>query len=992
MLTRPRVPLPRSLRGQFMLALSVLSLLILAGGVAAVYALRMVSGATQQLAGEQLMRMQDAQDLVQRTLLIERETERLMASQSLPMVKLSYAAIVQQMTALERVVAGLASADDDVAVLDLHQSSQLYRNNANVVARLGERALQTELAFAQMLEGRSIMRRAAASPQAQAMVLLLYRLQNADEAAEVERLQAEFVRMAGSARALPSGLRGDLAAVRARGAGQASTDAVDPFVLRLRLIDARAALRQSHDQLGRQAEAMVAAARLQSSHFDNNYRSALLQLADASRHHQRLVLVLLVISLLFAWLVGHVFLVRHVLRRLQRVSHSLQSDGPIGAPLDIAVQGRDEIGDMARSVNRFLDDRARLVLQTSELCLTKEYLVRQGRVLEKIAAGAPLPDVLDQLTHLIESQLVGIRGSVLLLDEDGLHLRHGSGPNLPPAYVQAIDGVRIGPCVGSCGTAVHRREPVVVADVQADPLWADFRALAAVHDLRSCWSAPILSGQGVVLGTFAMYSSSVRVPTAAETQLIELATRIAGIAIERQRADERIRHMAHHDDLTGLPNRALLDDRLAQALAQAYRSGRPMALLVLDLDGFKSINDSYGHAFGDSLLTAVARRLAGVVRQGDTVARLGGDEFVLMLVDLVCADDAVMVAQKIVDTMALPLTVGTRSLHVSASIGICTYTGDSSTGETLLKHADVAMYRAKQQGRNRYQCYSHDMGLQALQHMELQAALRQALEARQFELHYQPQVDLRTGRINAMEALIRWHHPVLGTISPARFIPVAEETGLIVPIGEWVLRTACAQLKAWHLAGHGALCVAVNLSVRQFQGHDVAQMVRRVLEECELDGRFLELELTESALMLDTESVLQALRTLKSTGVLLALDDFGTGYSSLSLLRRFPIDVIKIDQSFTFDVGTSTEAASITRAIIAMAQSLDMKTVAEGVETEQQLAFMAAQHCDSMQGYLFSRPLPVSAMSALLLEDRRIALPGRAEPVSRGAATLAIVD
>jgi len=901
----PSTPLPRSLRGQFTLALSILSLLILGGGLAAVYALRMASDATQHLARERLARMQEAQDVVQRSLLIERETERLIAAQSLPALRVSHAAIVQQMAALDRVVAGLASADDNVSVVDLHATSQLYRNHANVVATLGERALQTELALA---------------------------LPQPDRSAQ-----------------------------------------------QFQLAQQRQTLRQLQLQLGQHADSMVAAARLQSAVLDSNYRTAMQQLADTSRRHQRLVLVLLLSSLLFAWLVAHVFLGRHVLQRLQNLSRHLQQDGHRSPHFDCLAQAPDEIGDMARAVDRFLADRAQLELRTTELTLTREHVVGQDRVLEMIAADAPLADILDQLTRLIESQLEGIVGSVLLLDADGLHLRHGAGPSLPAAYNAAIDGVRIGPGVGSCGTAAHRGEPVVVADIQTDPLWADFRALAALHRLRSCWSMPILSRLGQVLGTFAMYSSAVRVPTDGDVRLIELAARMAGIAIERRRTDERIRHMAHHDELTGLPNRALLQDRMAQAMAQSRRTGRPLALLLLDLDGFKFVNDSYGHHFGDALLVAVARRLAGVVREGDTVARLGGDEFVLMVVDLESPDDAVKVAQKVEQAMSLPWLVDTRSLHASASIGVSVFSGDSSRGdsdgETLLKHADVAMYRAKQQGRNSHRCYTDDMGLQAQQHMELQAALGLALEAQQFELHYQPQIDLRSGRVNAMEALIRWRHPELGMVSPASFIPLAEETGLIVPIGEWVLRTACRQLQAWHSAGHAGLCVAVNVSARQFQGHDVAAMVRRVLAECGLAGRFLELELTESALMLNADLVLQTLRELKTTGVMLALDDFGTGFSSLSLLRRFPIDVIKIDQSFTFDVTTSAEAASITCGIVAMAQSLGMKTVAEGVETEQQLAFMAAQRCDSVQGYYLSRPLPVAAMGAFLAEDRRIDVP-----------------
>jgi diguanylate cyclase (GGDEF)-like protein len=970
------IPLLRSLRAQFTLGLTILSFLILAGGLAALYALRSASSATEQLVQERLVRMQDAQAVVQRTLLIERETDRLLTTRSLPAVRTSYAAIVQQTASLNQVVAVLASAGDANAVLDLHQTNQLFRNTANVAVQLRESALRADETFAQLLQDRTAELRASPGKEASSQALLLYWLQGADSGAAVEALRGEFEHSAPTLRGLPDRVRSDLAAPRAQSSIGAIPNRRDPFAARLKLIDERKALGRVRAVLEQQAQAMVAAARLQSAYFDADYRAAVQHLADDSRRHQRWVLALLACSLLFAWLVAHVFLGRHVLRRLQQVSQHLLQQGGAGAPLEQLAREPDEIGDMARAVDRFLLDRSQLELRTNELGQAQEHLVEQGHVLEMIASGAALADILERLTRLIESQMDGIQGSILLLDADGQHLRHGAGPHLPPAYLQAIDGVQIGPAVGSCGSAAYRRECVVVTDIQADPLWADFRDLAAQHGLRSCWSAPILTPEGAVLGTFAMYSAAVRAPTTPDMQMIDLGTRIAGIAIERRRAEERIGHMAHHDELTGLPNRALLNDRIAQALAHARRSGRAMALLFVDLDGFKFVNDSFGHPVGDAFLIEVAARLSGVVRRGDTVARLGGDEFVMMLLDLGHAEDAIKVAQKILGVLTPPVLVDAHILPVSASVGVSIYPGDGTSSEQLLMHADVAMYRAKQRGGNGYDCYTDDMGLQAQQHLELQTALREALEQQQFELHYQPQVDIRTGRMIAMEALIRWRHPKLGMVSPARFIPLAEETGLIVPIGEWVLRSACTQLKSWHEAGHVGLCVAVNLSPRQFRGHDVAQMVRRVLGESGLSGEFLELELTESALMLDIEVVLRTLRELKATGVRLALDDFGTGYSSLSHLRRFPIDVIKIDQSFTFDVTSSAEAASITRAIIAMAQSLDMKTVAEGVETEAQLRFMAELRCDSVQGYYFSRPLAVDAMGALLREDRCIAEAG----------------
>ena len=438
---------------------------------------------------------------------------------------------------------------------------------------------------------------------------------------------------------------------------------------------------------------------------------------------------------------------------------------------------------------------------------------------------------------------------------------------------------------------------------------------------------------------------------------------------ERRRDAERLLFQANHDALTGLPNRNLLNDRVSQALAQARHSGEHVAVLFLDLDGFKFVNDSYGHACGDALLRIVAARLEVVIRASDTVARLGGDEFVILLASVDRTEDAAHVAQKVLDALKVQISHEGRDFYLGASIGISVYPHDGDSSDVLLQHADVAMYRAKANGRNGFQNYLVEMGAQARDRMTIESALRVALERQQFTLHYQPQVDGVSGRIVGVEALLRWQHPLLGNVSPARFIPVAEETGLIIPIGEWVLRTAVAQAKAWHEAGHIGLSVAVNMSAKQFQ-QDVPALVREVLHDAGLPAHYLELELTESVLMHDTKATIETMRQLKNVGVRLALDDFGTGYSSLSYLKRFPIDVLKIDQSFTFEVTSDDGAASITRAIIAMARSLNMTTVAEGVETCEQLAYLVALGCDVMQGFHISRPVPNEQITALLDKDR----------------------
>ncbi|MBI1907251.1 MAG: EAL domain-containing protein [Rhodocyclales bacterium] len=459
---------------------------------------------------------------------------------------------------------------------------------------------------------------------------------------------------------------------------------------------------------------------------------------------------------------------------------------------------------------------------------------------------------------------------------------------------------------------------------------------------------------------------------------------------ERKAHEARIEYLANHDALTDLPNRNLLSDRLAQAIAQARRGGQSLATLVLDLDRFKFINDSFGHPFGDALLKDVAARLQTAIRAGDTVARLGGDEFVIMLPGLASAADADVVVHKVLRKFADPFVVAGHELHVTTSMGVSIYPDDGTDIETLLKSADAALYRAKDGGGNGAQLYTVAMGVEVEQRAEVENALHGALERHEFELHYQPKVDLRSGRVRGVEALIRWRHPEAGLIAPDRFIPLAEDTGLILPIGEWVLRTACAQLKAWHAGGHPELSMAVNVSARQFRQQDIPDLVAAVLADTGLTARHLELELTESLLVQDREAVSLALRRLKQIGVMLSLDDFGTGYSNLSYLRDFPIDVVKIDRSFVQDVTSSVTGASLAKSIIAMARSLDLTTVAEGVETEGQLRFLNTHRCDAIQGYYFSRPLPSDDLAALLRADTR--LPPDGARGNLGRHTLLLVD
>jgi diguanylate cyclase (GGDEF)-like protein/PAS domain S-box-containing protein len=430
--------------------------------------------------------------------------------------------------------------------------------------------------------------------------------------------------------------------------------------------------------------------------------------------------------------------------------------------------------------------------------------------------------------------------------------------------------------------------------------------------------------------------------------------------------EERLHHLAHHDALTGLPNRVLFQQRFRESVGRARRSGGQTAVLFLDLDHFKNINDSLGHDVGDRLLLAVGKRLTENVREVDTVARFGGDEFALLLDFFEDNRALATVAQKLIDALARPFQIGEHQFFISASIGISCYPQDGKDIEVLFKNADTAMYRAKTEGRNNYQFFSVEMNARMLENLLMSNGLRRALERGEFLLHFQPRLDLVTGRVSGAEALIRWANPEMGLVPPGRFIPLAEESGLIEPIGEWVLKAACRQMRAWLDAGLPMERIAVNLSARQFRHPDLTRRVAAILRETGLPARHLELEVTESMVMHDPEKTTALLAGIKAMGIAIAIDDFGTGYSSLSYLKRFPIDFLKIDQSFVRGVPDDADDAAIVRAIVAMAKSLKLRVIAEGVETPEQRAFLEAQGCEEGQGYLFSRPVPAADFEALI--------------------------
>lgn len=476
------------------------------------------------------------------------------------------------------------------------------------------------------------------------------------------------------------------------------------------------------------------------------------------------------------------------------------------------------------------------------------------------------------------------------------------------------------------------------------------------------WDGFILADQGTYAGIGTGYDLMIRVTQLKQKHLFQIA---------------------HYDAVTGLPNRLLFKDRINQALARASRHKAQLAILFLDLDRFKVINDSLGHTSGDCLLQAVGDRWSQTLRttdtitrpgeEGITIARMGGDEFVILLPDIKNDLDAGRVANRIVETLSKPFMIDQQELFITASIGISLCPADGNDFETLVKNADTAMYRAKSQGRNNYQFYTAEMNARAMDRLKIETRLRRAVEQDEFLLNYQPQIDLKSGRIAGMEALIRWHQPELGLVSPADFIPLAEEIGLIIPIGEWALRTVCRQISAWQEDGFVAPRIAINVSAKQFYMQHLPDQIAQILAETGLNADQIEIELTESVLIKNVDVAVSNLHRIKKMGIQISIDDFGTGYSSLAYLKRLPIDILKIDQSFVRDLTNNPADAAIINSIITLAHSLKLRVIAEGVETEAQLKFLKSHGCDEAQGYYFSRPLPVDQIPALLKKSPLLA-------------------
>jgi diguanylate cyclase (GGDEF)-like protein len=589
----------------------------------------------------------------------------------------------------------------------------------------------------------------------------------------------------------------------------------------------------------------------------------------------------------------------------------------------------------------------------------------QGEILEAVARGESLARIADHLCRRVEALAPDVLSSILTVDAFG-RVHPLAAPSLPEHYSRALEGIQIGPDVGSCGTAAWRGEAVEVTDIETDPLWANFRALALPIGLRACWSSPIKARDGHVIGTFAFYYRTQRGPAALERAIVERCVDLCAIAIEHDAVQSRVHRLAFHDQVTGLPNRASFNEHAMQMLA-TLEPGRHVNVLYIDLDDFKAVNDTLGHRVGDQLLAMVAERLSACMGEDAFVARLGGDEFaVLQRCDESQADGRLL-AGKIKAVLDDPFEVEEHQVTIGASIGIAHTASPDVDLTELARRADMALYEAKGAGRRTHRFFDPAMDAAVQSRRGLKQDLRAAIDAGAFKLAYQPIVAVETGELVAVEALLRWRHPSRGAVPPAVFIPVVEEMGLIAPLGDWVLREACTAAASWPRE----IKVSVNLSPLQLRKPGFVLDVVSALNQSGLPAHRLDLEVTESALLASDIATRTALNELRDLGIRLSLDDFGTGYSSLQLLRSFPFDKIKIDMSFVRDIGIDADSEAIIRAVIRLARDVGIRTAAEGVETAAQYEWLARHRCTEVQGYHYSRPLSETDLRALLDRPQR---------------------
>ncbi len=618
-------------------------------------------------------------------------------------------------------------------------------------------------------------------------------------------------------------------------------------------------------------------------------------------------------------------------------------------------------------VNRDYDNKpVRLVgthIDITERKKIESYEKRNAEILEMIATGKPVGDIYNAIALMYEERHSGMRCSMLEL-HDG-KLMHGGAPSLPKEYCDDVNGLEYGPSVGSCGTSTYTGKRVLVENIEIDPKWTKIKHVALPHGMRSCWSEPIKNSSGEVLGAFGMYYNHPALPDEEESNDLKSAARLAGIIMEREQSQKRIRQLAYNDELTGLSSRAHFYQNLEELIKISDRHNRRFSLLYIDLDNFKDVNDSLGHDVGDLLLKEIANRLVKASRNIDYVARLSGDEFCILVNDIVDEYVAANVAQRCLDAISKPIELSGRKFTPSCSIGIAYYPDDGENLSTLLKAADTSLYAAKEQGKNCYAFYRPEFTHKAEYRFQVEQYLREAIEKQQLSLVYQPQVDITSGEIIGVEALSRWHHPQLGQVSPIDFIATAERIGMIKPLTEWVLITACNQAIAWKKAGLPALRMAVNISPSHFLVRDIVLLIKRVINETGIIPAELELEITEGVIQTEQQN-LSIFQDLKDLGILLAIDDFGTGYSSFASLKHLTIDCLKVDKYFIDDILIDNETQLLIASMIEMGHNLGYEIIAEGVETQAQFDTLKELGCEMAQGYLLSKPVSPDKISKLL--------------------------
>ncbi len=587
---------------------------------------------------------------------------------------------------------------------------------------------------------------------------------------------------------------------------------------------------------------------------------------------------------------------------------------------------------------------------------------KNAEILEMIAIGRPASDIYDAIALMYEGRHPGMRCSMLELH--GNKLLHGGAPSLPKAYCNTVHGLEYGPSVGSCGTATYTGKRVLVEDIETDPKWEKIKHMALPHGMRSCWSEPIKNSYGEVLGAFGMYYNHPALPNEEESNDLKSAARLTGIVMERDQAQKRIRTLAYTDELTGLASRAHFYQHIEELIKTSGRHHHRFGLLYIDLDNFKGVNDSLGHDAGDLLLKTIARRLENTCRDIDFVARLSGDEFCI-LAEEIDDDYAANVAQRCLEAISQPIEISTRKLTPSCSIGIAHYPDNGEDLTTLLKAADTSLYAAKENGKNQYAFYKPELTHKAEYRFQVEQYLREAIEKQQLSLVYQPQINVNTGKVIGVEALSRWYHPILGQVSPTDFIATAERIGMIKPLTEWVLSTACGQAVAWRKEGFPALRMSVNISPSHFLDKDIVPLVKRTLDETGMAPAELELEVTESVVQTDQRN-LSIFHDLKDLGIQLAIDDFGTGYSSFASLKHLKVDCLKIDRYFVDDILVDEKARLLIGSMVEMGHKLGYGIIAEGVEASEQLNILKNFGCGTAQGYLFSQPVNANTISKLL--------------------------